>query len=168
MTSNWFHHSKAFGKRAEIARILREETPLEKAWALPDLQLHSVAKGEKRPASSMGVAPEKRTVTVKRPVSSMGVAPEKRTVTVMRPAPDASSSSGAPERRTVTVKRPTKSVASVVKGNVVVDINSLKVAELKQELIARGLPKSGNKSVLVSRLQAYLAEDHQNPHKRKK
>ena len=144
MTSNWFHHSKAFGKRAEIARILREETPLEKAWALPDLQLHSVAKGEKRPASSMGVAPEKRTVTV------------------MRPAPDASSSSGAPERRTVTVKRPTKSVASVV------DINSLKVAELKQELIARGLPKSGNKSVLVSRLQAYLAEDHQNPHKRKK
>ena len=150
MTSNWFHHSKAFGKRAEIARILREETPLEKAWALPDLQLHSVAKGEKRPASSMGVAPEKRTVTV------------------MRPAPDASSSSGAPERRTVTVKRPTKSVASVVKGNVVVDINSLKVAELKQELIARGLPKSGNKSVLVSRLQAYLAEDHQNPHKRKK
>ena len=162
MTSNWFHHSKAFGKRAEIARILREETPLEKAWALPDLQLHSVAKGEKRPASSMGVAPEKRTVTVKRPVSSMGVAPEKRTVTVMRPAPDASSSSGAPERRTVTVKRPTKSVASVV------DINSLKVAELKQELIARGLPKSGNKSVLVSRLQAYLAEDHQNPHKRKK
>ena len=110
----------------------------------------------------MGVAPEKRTVTVKRPVSSMGVAPEKRTVTVMRPAPDASSSSGAPERRTVTVKRPTKSVASVV------DINSLKVAELKQELIARGLPKSGNKSVLVSRLQAYLAEDHQNPHKRKK
>ena len=162
MTSNWFHHSKAFGKRAEIARILREETPLEKAWALPDLQLHSVDKGEKRPASSMGVAPEKRTVTVKRPVSSMGVAPEKRTVTVMRPAPDASSSSGAPERRTVTVKRPTKSVASVV------DINSLKVAELKQELIARGLPKSGNKSVLVSRLQAYLAEDHQNPHKRKK
>ena len=144
MTSNWFQHSKAFGKRAEIARILREETPLEKAWALPDLQLHSVAKGEKRPASSMGVAPEKRTVTV------------------MRPAPDASSSSGAPERRTVTVKRPTKSVASVV------DINSLKVAELKQELIARGLPKSGNKSVLVSRLQAYLAEDHQNPHKRKK
>ena len=144
MTTNWFPHSKAFGKRAEIARILAEETPLEQAWALPDLQLQSfgesVVKGEKRPA------------------------------------PDASSSIGAPEKRTVTVKRPTKSVASSntlvvdqsVKANDVVHINSLKVAELKQELSARGLPKSGNKSVLVSRLAAYLAEDYQNPHKRKK
>ena len=87
---------------------------------------------------------------------------------VKRPAPESCSDGAVKERRTVIVKRPTKSVASVVKGNVVVDINSLKVAELKQELIARGLPKSGNKSVLVSRLQAYLAEDHQNPHKRKK
>ena len=165
MTTNWFPHSKAFGKRAEIARILAEETPLEQAWALPDLQLQSfgesVVKGEKRPAPD---------------ASSSGVAPEKRTVTVKRPAPNASSSIGAPEKRTVTVKRPTKSVASSntlvvdqsVKANDVVDITSLKVAELKQELSARGLPKSGNKSVLVSRLEAYLAEDHQNPHKRKK
>ena len=93
MTTNWFPHSKAFGKRAEIARILAEETPLEQTWALPDLQLHSfgeyVAKGEKRPAPD---------------ASSSGVAPEKRTVTVKRPAPDASSSIGAPEKRTVTVK----------------------------------------------------------------
>lgn len=89
---------------------------------------------------------------------------------VKRPAPEACSD-GA---RTVIVKRPTKSVAKsntlVVDQNVIdnVHIMSLKVAELKEMLVARGLPKSGNKSVLVSRLRAYLAEDHQNPRKKKK
>ena len=81
------------------------------------------------------------------------------------PAPEACSDGVAQERRTVIVKRPKKTV----KGNFV-DIASLKVAELREELRARGLPKSGNKSVLVSRLQAYLADlaDDQNPRKRKK
>ncbi|KAM5179622.1 SAP domain-containing ribonucleoprotein isoform 1-T1 [Mantella aurantiaca] len=39
-----------------------------------------------------------------------------------------------------------------------VDIHKLKLAELKQECIARGLDVKGNKSDLVSRLQAYLEE----------
>ena len=94
---------------------------------------------------------------------------------VKRPAPESCSDGAVKERRTVIVKRPTKSVAKsgmLVADPTVIDnavpIMNLKVAELKEQLSARGLTKSGNKSVLVSRLQAYLARDHQNPHKRKK
>ncbi|XP_077339564.1 SAP domain-containing ribonucleoprotein isoform X1 [Lithobates pipiens] len=46
-----------------------------------------------------------------------------------------------------------------------VDILKLKLAELKQECLARGLDVKGNKSDLISRLQAYLdehAEDEAN------
>ncbi|XP_073470045.1 SAP domain-containing ribonucleoprotein isoform X1 [Aquarana catesbeiana] len=39
-----------------------------------------------------------------------------------------------------------------------VDILKLKLAELKQECLARGLDVKGNKSDLISRLQAYLDE----------
>ena len=91
---------------------------------------------------------------------------------VKRPAPESCSDGAAKERRTVIVKRPTKSVAKSNADQTVIDnvaqLMNLKVAELKEALSARGLPKSGNKSVLVSRLQAYLAGDHQNPRKRKK
>ncbi|XP_068121279.1 SAP domain-containing ribonucleoprotein isoform X1 [Hyperolius riggenbachi] len=39
-----------------------------------------------------------------------------------------------------------------------IDIHKLKLAELKQECLSRGLEVKGNKSDLVSRLQAYLLE----------
>ena len=139
MTSGWFPHSRAFAKREEIARIIINETPEEKTWALPNSQLvlgkQFAAKGLKRPApdASIGAAQEKRTVIVRKPTKS-----------VARPN---------------SVDQPGK-----VK---VVDLTSLKVTELKRELSARGLPKSGSKSVLVSRLSAFLAEDHSDPRKRK-
>uniref|UniRef100_W5M7E1 SAP domain-containing ribonucleoprotein n=1 Tax=Lepisosteus oculatus TaxID=7918 RepID=W5M7E1_LEPOC len=40
----------------------------------------------------------------------------------------------------------------------VVELHKLKLAELKQECAARGLEVKGNKSDLISRLQAYLEE----------
>ncbi|XP_018100742.1 uncharacterized protein LOC495376 isoform X3 [Xenopus laevis] len=40
----------------------------------------------------------------------------------------------------------------------IVDLPKLKLAELKQECLARGLEVKGNKSDLISRLQAYLEE----------
>ncbi|KAM3935249.1 SAP domain-containing ribonucleoprotein isoform 1-T1 [Leptodactylus fuscus] len=40
----------------------------------------------------------------------------------------------------------------------IVEIHKLKLAELKQECLARGLDVKGNKSDLVNRLQAYLEE----------
>uniref|UniRef100_A0A8C4X9L4 SAP domain-containing ribonucleoprotein n=1 Tax=Erpetoichthys calabaricus TaxID=27687 RepID=A0A8C4X9L4_ERPCA len=38
----------------------------------------------------------------------------------------------------------------------VVELHKLKLAELKQECIARGLEVKGNKQDLINRLQAYL------------
>ncbi|KAG9491523.1 hypothetical protein GDO78_000171 [Eleutherodactylus coqui] len=40
----------------------------------------------------------------------------------------------------------------------IVEIHKLKLAELKQECVARGLDVKGNKSDLVNRLQAYIEE----------
>uniref|UniRef100_A0A8B9CIW3 SAP domain-containing ribonucleoprotein n=1 Tax=Anser brachyrhynchus TaxID=132585 RepID=A0A8B9CIW3_9AVES len=43
-----------------------------------------------------------------------------------------------------------------------VELHKLKLAELKQECLARGLEAKGNKQDLINRLQAYL-EEHGTP-----
>uniref|UniRef100_UPI00358EEF15 SAP domain-containing ribonucleoprotein isoform X2 n=1 Tax=Myxine glutinosa TaxID=7769 RepID=UPI00358EEF15 len=49
----------------------------------------------------------------------------------------------------------------LVMADEVVDVHKLKIAELKQELVARGLETKGNKAELVRRLQTYI-EEHDN------
>ena len=135
MTSNWFNHCKAYGKREEIARIIQEMTPMETT----PLLLFNGDQGKKRPASEALGAGAK-------PLKFLKVPKTKDTVTV-RPA---------------EAKPPS---ALVKTSNL--DITSLKVAELKEELSALGLPKSGKKGVLIARLQAYIAEGNPNPLRRK-
>ena len=131
VTSNWFTHSKAHGKRAEIARIIQEETARE---TTPDL-LFNGALGRKRPASEASGA-------LAKPPKLLKVQQSKDTVTVTTP-----------------VAKP----PSVLVKTSNLDITTLKVAELKEELSALGLPKSGKKAVLVSRLKAWIAEGNPNP-----
>ena len=135
VTSNWFGHSKAYGKRAEIARIIKEECPRE---TIP-LLLFNEDERRKRPASEALDAKAK-------PSKLLKVHKARDTVTVT----------------TAEAKPPS---ALVKTSNL--DITSLKVAELKEELSALGLPKSGKKAVLLARLMAYIAEGNPNPLRRK-
>ena len=135
VTSNWFGHSKAYGKRAEIARIIKEEIPRE---TMP-LLLFNEDERRKRPASEALGAKAK-------PSKLLKVHKARDTVTVT----------------TAEAKPPS---ALVKTSNL--DITSLKVAELKEELSALGLPKSGKKAVLLARLMAYIAEGNPNPLERK-
>ena len=131
MTSNWFPHSKAYGKRTEIARLIREETGR--------LLLFNENQGRKRPAVE---ATEDQAKPQKIP--KVQKTTDKVTVT----------------------KAVTKPSSVLVKTSNL-DLMLMKVAELKAELSALGLPKSGNKGVLIARLQAYIAEGNPNPLKRK-
>ena len=135
VTSNWFNHSKAYGKREEIARIIQEMMPRETT----PLLLFNGDQGKKRPASEALGAGAK-------PLKLLKVPQAKDTVTV-RPAE-------------------AKPPSALVKASNL-DITSLKVAELKEELSALGLPKSGKKAVLLARLMAYIAEGNPNPLERK-
>ena len=132
LTCNWFPHSKACGKRAVIARLIREETGR--------LLLFDENKGRKRPAAleASGAKPPKLLKVQK----SKDTVPVPVTMAAAKPA-------------------------SVLVKTSNLDLMTLKVTELKAELSALGLPKSGNKGVLIARLQAHNAEANPNPLKRK-
>ena len=131
MTSKWFPHSKAYEKRAEIARLIREETGR--------LLLFNENQGRKRPCVE---ATEDQAKPLKIP---------KVQKTLDK----------------VTVTKAVKKPSSVLVMTSDLDLKLLKVAELKAELSALGLPKSGNKGVLIARLRAYIAEGNPNPLRRK-
>ena len=130
-TSNWFPHSKAFKKRADIARLIREETGR--------LLLFDENQGRKRPALEASGAEAK-------PPKLLKVQESKDTVTT-------GTTTVAKTGRLVTTSN--------------LDLTTLKVTELKKELSALGLPKSGNKGALIARLQAHIAMGNPNPLKRK-
>ena len=139
MTSNWFPHSKAHSKRTEIARLIREETGR--------LLLFDEKQERKRPALEALEALAKppklpKSTEVYRQSDSLQKSTDKVTVTTAV----------------------TKSASVLVKTS---NLDLLKVAELKAELSALGLPKSGKKGVLIARLKAYIAEGNPNPLKRK-
>ena len=133
LTCNWFPHSKAYGKRAVIARLIREETGR--------LLLFDENKGRKRPAAleASGAKPPKLLKVQK---SNGAVPVTEGTTAVAKPA-------------------------SVLVETSNLDLTTLKVTELKAKLSALGLPKSGNKGVLIARLQAHIAKGNPNPLKRK-
>ena len=133
LTCNWFPHSKAYSKRATIARLIREETGR--------LLLFDENNGRKRPTALDVSGAEAKPPKLLKVQKSKDTVPVPVTTAVAKPA-------------------------SVLVKTSNLDLMTLKVTELRAKLSALGLPKSGNKGVLIARLQAHIAEGNPNSLKR--